>query len=120
MVGAGAPVAATAATDTPQIQIDPNASVVPFSHVVVGLKVRCYGGILSPGTGQVGVELRQTRPESPFVTAGTGGNLVVCDGKMHTVAVTVPGNFDAGKAVAVVGIDTSLETETKEINLKVR
>ena len=45
---------------------------------------------------------------------------MVCDGKMHTVAVTVPGNFDAGKAVAVVGIDTSLETETKEINLKVR
>jgi hypothetical protein len=64
----------------------------------VGLNVRCYGGV----NGLVDVTVEQFPPETPFPVAfGSGPFPVVCDGKTHTVAVTIVGEgFDAGRAKA--------------------
>jgi len=64
----------------------------------VGLNVRCYGGV----NGLVDVTVNQYPPETPFpIGFGSGPQSVVCDGKSHTVGVTIVGEgFDAGRAKA--------------------
>jgi hypothetical protein len=64
----------------------------------VGLQVRCTGG-----TGIVNVSVDQYYPETPdpLGAHGTGVMDVVCDGKTHSVGVTVVGViYDAGRAKA--------------------
>jgi hypothetical protein len=63
----------------------------------VGLHVACSGG-----SGAVDVTVTQEPPETPYLmAAGSGPQVVVCDGRSHSVAVTIgPGVFDAGKATA--------------------
>ena len=63
----------------------------------VALEVRCTGG-----SGSVVVDLDQYPPETPYpVGTGSGPQIVTCDGRTRSVAVTVPGfGFDAGKAKA--------------------
>jgi hypothetical protein len=62
----------------------------------VGLHVTCTGG-----TGAVDVTVTQDPPEAPLMAAGSGPQVVVCDGRSHSVGVTVGGGkFDAGKATA--------------------
>jgi hypothetical protein len=69
----------------------------------VGLQVTCTGG-----TGVVFVDVSQTPPETPSVPGhGNGTQRVVCDGRSHSVAVSVtPGPFDAGKAYAIADLET--------------
>ena len=64
----------------------------------VGLSVRCQGGV----NGFVAVQVEQFPPETPHPVAfGSGPQSVVCDGKTHTVGVTIGGEgFDAGRAKA--------------------
>jgi hypothetical protein len=63
----------------------------------VGLEIRCSGG-----SGSVIVDLEQFPPETPYpVATGSGPQIVTCDGRTRSVAVTVAGfGFDAGKAKA--------------------
>jgi hypothetical protein len=63
----------------------------------VGLHVSCTGG-----SGALDVTVTQEPPETPYLmAAGSGPQTVVCDGRSHSVAVTVGGGiFDAGKATA--------------------
>jgi hypothetical protein len=63
----------------------------------VGLNVRCTGGL-----GTATVEVTQKSPETGITTTGSGANPdVVCDGRTHSVGVTVAGPLcDPGKAYA--------------------
>jgi hypothetical protein len=67
----------------------------------VGLYVRCSGG-----SGSVIVDVKQYPPETPYpVGAGSGPQIVACDGKTHTVGVTITGfGFDAGRALATANL----------------
>jgi hypothetical protein len=86
----------------PQVIIQPDASYILAGAVInVGLDVRCQGG-----SGDVVVNVTQSPPETPYpMAAGSGSQVVVCDGHMHTVAVTVTGfGFDAGRALATADL----------------
>jgi hypothetical protein len=64
----------------------------------VGLQVSCTGV-----SGVLDVTVTQNYPETPYppMAAGSGPQDVVCDGRSHSVAVTIGGGiFDAGKATA--------------------
>jgi hypothetical protein len=63
----------------------------------VGLNVRCTGG-----EGTATVFVKQSPPEVGHPVTGFGTNPnVVCDGRTHSVGVTVIGTvYDAGKAYA--------------------
>jgi hypothetical protein len=88
----------------PQVIIQQDASYNLAGAVLnVGLDVKCQGG-----SGDVVVNVTQSPPQTPYpVGAGSGPQLVVCDGQMHTVAVTVTGfGFDAGTAWATADLTT--------------
>ena len=84
----------------------------------VGLHVTCTGG-----SGAVDVTVTQAPPETPYPGgAGSGPQIVVCDGQSHAVAVTIGGfGFDAGKAVATASLvaPSGDVTVTKQILIKV-
>jgi len=89
----------------PEVIIQQDASYNLAGAVLnVGLDVKCQGG-----SGDVIVNVTQSPPETPFpIAAGSGPQTVVCDGQMHTVAVTVTGfGFDAGTASATADLSTS-------------
>jgi hypothetical protein len=89
----------------PQVTIQPQASYILSDSVInVGLNVKCQGG-----SGNVVVNVTQSPPETPQpIAAGSGPQIVVCDGQMHTVAVTVTGfGFDAGTAWATADLTTT-------------
>jgi hypothetical protein len=73
------------------------------TQIDVGLRVRCTGG-----SGNVIVNLSQSPPETPYpVSAGSGTQIVACDGYTHTVGVTLDGfGFDAGRAWATADLTT--------------
>jgi hypothetical protein len=84
----------------PQVTIQPQASYNLAGAVInVGLYVKCQGG---GGSGDVIVNVTQSPPQTPYpMAAGSGPQMVVCDGQTHSVAVTVTGfGFDAGTASA--------------------
>ena len=88
----------------PQVTIQPQASYNLAGAVInVGLDVKCQGG-----SGDVVVNVTQSPPQTPYpVAAGSGPQVVVCDGQMHSVAVTVAGfGFDAGTAWATADLTT--------------
>jgi hypothetical protein len=92
----------------PQVTIQPQASYILASSVInVGLDVKCQGG-----SGDVVVNVTQSPPQTPYpVAAGSGPQLVVCDGQTHRVAVTITGfGFDAGKAWATADLTTGSPT----------
>ena len=100
--------AAQASNVGPQVTIQPQASyILPDSVINVGLNVKCQGG-----SGNVMVDVTQSQPETPSPIAhGDGTQIVVCDGQMHTVAVTVGGfGFDAGTAFAKADLTTGSPT----------
>jgi hypothetical protein len=72
----------------------------------VGLVVSCKS---MTGTGVVDVTVTQTYPETPQpLAAGSGPQDVVCDGRSHSVGVTIGGTFfDAGKAYAKADLVTT-------------
>jgi hypothetical protein len=91
--------AAHATGSTTSVTIHEQADYDAAGFVLdVGLNVRCYGGV----NGLVTVQVEQYPPETPFpVGFGSGPQPVVCDGKSHTVGVTIGGEgFDAGRAKA--------------------
>jgi hypothetical protein len=90
---------------TNQVTIQPNADYdFVGTQIDVGLLVRCSGG-----SGTVLVNVSQSPPETPYpVGAGSGPQIVVCDGQTHTVGVTITGfGFDAGKAKATADLTTA-------------
>jgi hypothetical protein len=104
-----------------QVTIQPQASYILADSVInVGLNVKCQGG-----SGNVVVNVTQSPPETPQpVAAGSGPQIVVCDGQMHTVAVTVVGfGFDAGTAWATadltIGSPTVVAHAQRSINIVV-
>ena len=72
----------------------------------VGLNVRCTD---VDGLGTATVEVTQTSPETGTPTTGFGFNpAVVCDGRTHSVGVTVTGVlFDPGKAYAIADVQST-------------
>jgi len=91
-----------------QVTIQPQAEYILASAVIdVGLYVKCQGG-----SGDVVVNVTQSPPATPYpIAAGSGPQIVVCDGQMHTVAVTVTGEgFDAGTAWATADLTTGSPT----------
>jgi hypothetical protein len=96
------------AASGPQVTIQPQASYVLAGAVLdVGLYVKCQGG-----SGDVVVDVTQSPPETPYpVAAGSGPQVVVCDGQTHSVAVTITGfGFDAGTAWATADLTTGSPT----------
>jgi len=92
------------AASGPEVIIQQDASYNLAGAVLnVGLDVKCQGG-----SGDVIVNVTQSPPETPYpMAAGSGPQTVVCDGQMHTVAVTVAGfGFDAGQAFATADLST--------------
>jgi len=92
----------------PQVTIQPQASYILASAVIdVGLYVKCQGG-----SGDVVVNVTQSSPATPYpLAAGSGPQIVVCDGQTHSVAVTVTGEgFDAGTAWATADLTTGSPT----------
>ncbi len=88
-----------------QVTIQPHASYILAGGVIdVGLYVKCQGG-----SGDVVVNVTQSQPATPYpIAAGSGPQIVVCDGQTHSVAVTVTGEgFDAGTAWATAGLTTT-------------
>jgi hypothetical protein len=89
--------AATSVSIQPKAQFDDDGFIL---HV--GLSVRCAP---SPAPGLVQVAVDQYPPESPTEVHGFGGNDVVCDGRSHTVGVTIGGlKYDAGRAYATATV----------------
>ena len=87
-----------------QVTIQPQASyIIAGATIDVGLYVKCQGG-----SGDVVVNVTQSPPQTPYpMAAGSGPQVVVCDGQTHSVAVTIAGfGFDAGKAWATADLTT--------------
>jgi hypothetical protein len=120
LLGAAATaVAATAAVLVPQVagatgsgggSTGDSVTIAPFADYNLGgmsldldVVVKCAGGSLMQ-TGTVNGSVTQSPPETPSpVTLSTGFSVVVCDGKAHTVGLTVDGaGYDDGKAKATV------------------
>jgi hypothetical protein len=96
---------AQASNAGPQVTIQPQASYILAGGVIdVGLYVKCQGG-----SGDVVVNVTQSQPATPYpIAAGSGPQIVVCDGQTHSVAVTVTGEgFDAGTAWATADLTTT-------------
>lgn len=100
------PSAAGATGSTGGIVRD-SVSIAPFADynlsgfsLDLDLVVTCKG----PMTGTVNGSVTQQPPETPSpVTLSTGFSVVVCDGRSHTVGLTVDGaGFDDGYAKATV------------------
>jgi len=103
-------VAKAASGGGPQVTIQPQASYNLAGAVVnVGLYVKCQGG---GGSGDVIVNVTQSPPQTPYpMAAGSGPQMVVCDGQTHSVAVTVTGfGFDAGTASATADLSNGSAT----------
>jgi hypothetical protein len=115
---------ATGSTGNNSVTISQNAQYDLLGGIIhVGLTVSCKTNVLP---GQVEVTVEQYPPETPYPMAAGGGlNNVVCDGKSHTVGVSITGEgFDAGRAKATatltppVGSGSSVTT-SKWITIKV-
>jgi hypothetical protein len=78
-----------------RVQYDINGDII---HV--GLVVTCRSSSPAGLPGQVAVSAEQAPPETTYpVATGVGVQSVVCDGRPHSVAVTLYGvGFDAGRA----------------------
>ena len=109
-VGAGS----ASAGGTTDVSIMLQAQYVTEVVVSVALHVTCEG---EPLFGVVDVTVQQEPPETQSATVGTGGQVVVCDGNQHDVAVNVTGGsfsgFDIGKAFATATLVAPSGTETK-------
>jgi hypothetical protein len=88
---------ATGGTTSDQVSINQYADFDAPTLLQVGLQVRCYGG-----DGLASVQVDQYPPETPFlITFSLSGQPVVCDGRTHSVGVSIIGEgYDAGKALA--------------------
>jgi len=89
-----------------EVTIQPQAEYILADSVInVGLYVKCQGG-----SGDVVVNVTQSQPATPYpIAAGSGPQIVVCDGQTHSVAVTVTGEgFDAGTAQATADLSVGL------------
>ena len=75
------------------------------TNLDVGLVITCRD---STGFGTVLVTVEQFPPATPYpVGKGSGPQSVVCDGRPHSVAVTIIGaGFDAGPAKATAALTT--------------
>ncbi|MFL6130156.1 MAG: hypothetical protein ACJ73E_13970 [Mycobacteriales bacterium] len=85
----------------------------------LGLQVSCTGA-----TGVVNVSVDQPYPDSPdpLGAHGTGVMDVVCDGRTHSVGVTVVGVvYDAGKATvtATLTAPSGTKTVSRQVVVKV-
>jgi hypothetical protein len=88
----------------------------------VNLLVRCT---TVSGLGLANVSVTQYQPETGGTATGDGENIkVVCDGKTHSVGVTVIGTlYDPGKALATAEVTalggSGTASTTKWITIKV-
>jgi hypothetical protein len=92
------------------------------TNLDVGLIVNCTG-TPTDNSGAVVVRVDQKPPETPYpFGAGSGPQIVVCDGRSRSVAVTIDGfGFDAGKAYATATLTspTGTATATRQIQIRV-
>jgi hypothetical protein len=100
-----------------QVTIQSQAQYILASAVIdVGLYVKCQGG-----SGDVIVNVTQSPPATPYpISAGSGPQIVVCDGQTHSVAVTVTGEgFDAGTAWATADLTTGSGVTHAQRSIKI-
>jgi hypothetical protein len=113
LVLAGVGAGSARADGTTNVSILLQAQYVTEVLVSVALHVTCEG---DPLFGVVDVTVEQQPPETQSTTVGTGGQVVVCDGNQHDVAVTVTGGsfsgFDIGKAFATATLVAPSGTDT--------
>jgi hypothetical protein len=85
------------------------------TQVHLGLQVRCTAADKS---GTLDVTVSQNYPETPYPeAAGSGPQILVCDGLSRSVAVTVAGvGFDAGKAKATATLTTVSPAKTATVS----
>jgi len=104
MVPAGSALAG-GTTGTSSVAINQYADFDTFGTFLdVGLQVRCFGGT-EDSEGIVTVNASQQRPDTSAAAEGAGFQDVVCDGRTHSVGVSVFGaKFDAGKALATATV----------------
>jgi hypothetical protein len=105
---------------TPSLSIQRDAQFDLVGTVIhVGLYARCTS---STGDGSVVVDVKQYPPETPYpASAGSGPTVVVCDGKSHSVGVSIIGEgFDAGTAYATAKLVAAVgqnATASKQVNI---
>ncbi len=95
---------ATGGRPTTEVSVDDKADYdFAGTNLDLGLQVKCSSAV---GEAAVTASVTQQPPETPYpVTLSSGTTLAVCDGRWHSVAVTVVGaGFDAGKATATVTV----------------
>jgi hypothetical protein len=82
------------------------------AHLDVNLQVRCPVGDFALAN----VVVTQSNPETGVAAMGDGNNpTVVCDGRTHSVGVTVTGGvYDPGQAKAVADVTTLNESAHAE------
>jgi hypothetical protein len=74
------------------------------TNIDVGLHIQCKD---STGFGTVNVVVKQGYPQTVATAVSDGPTGVVCDGRLHAVAVTTIGaGFDAGWAKATATLTT--------------
>jgi hypothetical protein len=106
---------ATGSTNSTDVSINAKADYDTFgTQLDLGLNVKCSSSV---GEAAITASVSQSPPETPSpVTFSTGTTLAVCDGKTHSVAVTVIGaGYDAGKAKATVTVAPVLGSPTKTV-----
>ena len=93
---------ATGSTGT-SVSISQTADFNAFgTELDVNLSVRCAGPAFALAT----VTVNQSNPETGVAATGIGSNpTVVCDGRTHSVGVTVKGAvYDPGQAYAIADV----------------
>jgi hypothetical protein len=108
VVGMAVPVVAkaTGSTGSSSVYIQDKADYdFVGTNLDVGLVVTCSD---STKKGSVVVRVDQYPPATPYpVGKGSGPQIVVCDGRPHSVGVTIIGaGFDAGPAKATATLTT--------------
>jgi hypothetical protein len=120
VVFTGAAGATGSSGTTTSVSISQTADFDTYgAHLDVNLQVRCPAGDFALAN----VMVTQSNPETGVAATGDGFNdLVVCDGRTHSVGVTVTGGvFDPGQAKAIADVTTLDESAHAEkwITIKV-
>jgi hypothetical protein len=115
-VGVLSGIAKATGGTTDQVSINQYADYDLPSLLQVGLQVRCYGG-----DGVASVQVDQSPPETASPTTfGASGQPVVCDGKTHSVGVSIVGvGYDTGKALATATLVVPTTAKTTVVTRQI-
>jgi hypothetical protein len=106
-LGAGLLLASPSAAAPPastSVQIDPQATFVSPSTIVITIGVECPSGTAALLNGSIS----QPQVSGPNTTGLGGAISIVCDGRKQTVSMTINGGpFTLGQAFAAVTVQNT-------------